>query len=52
MKNVTRRNFIKLSTVAGLAAAVTPLTAIAANNPGPFHRPGQPRLRLSARTSR
>lgn len=47
MKNVTRRNFIKLSTVAGLAAAITPLPAIAANNPGPFHRPGQPRLRLS-----
>lgn len=47
MQNVTRRNFIKLSTAAALAAAVTPLPSLAAPSPGPFHRPGQARLRLS-----
>ncbi len=47
MNHLDRRNFIKLSTVAGLATVASPLTALAAPSPGPFHRPGQPRLRLS-----
>lgn len=42
MNTLTRRNFLKLSTTAGLAAAV-PFNAWGQ----PFHRPGQPRLLLS-----
>jgi len=47
MNTVTRRDFLKLSTAAGLAAAVTPLASRAANDPGPYHRTGKPTLRLS-----
>lgn len=47
MQNVSRRSFLKLSTAAGLAAAVAPLTSLAAPASGPFNRTGQPRLRLS-----
>ena len=48
MLNVTRRDFIKSSTTAGLAIAAAPLSALAAPaDAGPFHRIGQPRLRLS-----
>lgn len=46
MKNVTRRDFVKLSAVAGLAAAVSPL-AVRAADAGPFKRTGKPVLRLS-----
>jgi len=47
MLNVTRRNFLKITTTAGLAAAAAPLGAFAATDTGPFHRTGKPRLRLS-----
>ncbi|MBI4626876.1 MAG: sugar phosphate isomerase/epimerase [Verrucomicrobia bacterium] len=47
MNTVTRRDFLKLSTAAGLAAATAPLASLAATAAGPFHRAGQPRLRLS-----
>jgi sugar phosphate isomerase/epimerase len=49
MKNVSRRNFIKFSTTAGLAAATLPMTnlAFAASAPNPFNRTGPARLRLS-----
>src|SRR5688500_15050171 len=47
MQNVSRRNFLKLSTAASLAAAVTPFGAFAASTSESFKRTGQPRLRLS-----
>jgi sugar phosphate isomerase/epimerase len=48
MNNVTRRNFLKVSSAAAVAAAAAPLAAwAAAPTPGPFQRTGQPRLRLS-----
>jgi sugar phosphate isomerase/epimerase len=49
MSHVSRRNFLKLSSVAGLAAASAPFSALAASssNPNPFHRTGKPRLRLA-----
>jgi len=47
MNTVTRRNFIKLTTAAGLAAASPALVSAAATAPGPFHRTGRPRLQLS-----
>lgn len=43
---VTRRNFLKLSAAAGLAATL-PRSALAAPAANPFQRAGQPRLRLS-----
>ena len=43
----SRRDFLKLTTVAGLAAATAPLTARAARDAGPFKRTGKPRLRLA-----
>jgi sugar phosphate isomerase/epimerase len=46
MNTVTRRDFLKLSTAAGLTAATAPLAALAAGT-APFHRPGKPRLLLS-----
>ena len=50
MSSVTRRNFLKLSTAAGIAAATVPFIGSAAPvaaPAGPFHRTGRPRLRLS-----
>lgn len=49
MINVTRRDFLKLSTAAGLAVAAMPPGAWAAPAGGsaPFQRTGKPRLRLS-----
>lgn len=47
MKHVTRRNFLKLSTAATLAAATAPRALWAAQGPGPFQRAGSPVLRLS-----
>jgi sugar phosphate isomerase/epimerase len=51
MNNVTRRDFIKLSSVATVAAAASrPLSALAAApawNGNPFKRTGKPRLLLS-----
>lgn len=47
MNHVTRRNFLKLSSAAGLAAATAPFGAWAAPNTGPFARTGKPRLLLS-----
>ncbi|MGH7947092.1 MAG: sugar phosphate isomerase/epimerase family protein [Opitutaceae bacterium] len=47
MTHVSRRDFLKLSTVAGLAAAGAPLGALAASNSNPFQRTGKPRLRLA-----
>lgn len=48
MNTVTRRDFLKLSTAAGLAAAAAPLGALAAAPAaGPFKRSGKPRLMLS-----
>ena len=47
MQNVTRRDFIKFSTAAGLAAAGAPLGAFAAADAGPFQRKGKPQLRLA-----
>lgn len=43
----SRRDFLRLSAVAGLAAASAPLTALGARDPGPFKRTGKPRLRLA-----
>ena len=43
----SRREFLKLSTVAGLAVASAPFTGMAAGDPGPFKRTGKPRLRLA-----
>ncbi len=47
MHTVNRRDFLKISTAAGLAALATPLTARAASDRGPFNRKGKPSLRLS-----
>src|SRR5262245_37958468 len=46
MLTVNRRDFLRLSAAAGLAA-VAPVGALAASGAGPFHRSGQSRLRLS-----
>jgi sugar phosphate isomerase/epimerase len=43
----SRRDFLKLSTVASLAIAGAPLSGLAAPDPGPFKRTGKPRLRLA-----
>lgn len=47
MNNVSRRDFLKLSTAAGLALTAAPFPAFAASAPNPFNRKGKPRLRLS-----
>jgi sugar phosphate isomerase/epimerase len=49
MNPVSRRDFLKLSTAAGLAAVATPFPALAApaREAGPFRRTGKPRLKLS-----
>lgn len=47
MSSVSRRNFLKLSTAAGLAAAGAPLGGFAATASNPFKRTGKPRLRLA-----
>ena len=48
MNPVTRRDFLKISTAAGLAAATAPLAALAAPAvPNPFKRSGKPKLLLS-----
>lgn len=49
MNPVTRRDFLKLSTAAGLAAATAPLAALAApaSSENPFKRSGKPKLLLS-----
>jgi sugar phosphate isomerase/epimerase len=47
MPTVTRRDFLKFSAAAGLAAAALPFAASAAPAANPFQRAGQPRLRLS-----
>jgi sugar phosphate isomerase/epimerase len=50
MKNVTRRDFVKVTAAAALAATATPLHSFAASSApaaGPFRRPGKPRLLLS-----
>lgn len=47
MSNVTRRDFLKLSTIAGLALAGAHSASRAVASPVPFKRTGQPRLRLS-----
>ena len=50
MSHVSRRDFLKLSTAAGLAVAGAPLGALAASSSsaaGPFKRIGKPRLRLA-----
>lgn len=47
MPTFTRRNFLKLSAAAGLAAATGPLRSAVTTDRGPFHRTGKPRLRLS-----
>jgi sugar phosphate isomerase/epimerase len=47
MSHVSRRDFLKLSTAAGLAVAGAPLGAFAASSGGPFKRTGKPRLRLA-----
>jgi sugar phosphate isomerase/epimerase len=48
MSHVSRRGFLKLSTLAGLAVAGTPLKTFAASSgAGPYHRTGKPRLRLA-----
>jgi sugar phosphate isomerase/epimerase len=47
MSHVSRRNFLKLSSLAGLAAAGAPLGAFAAAGTNPFKRSGKPRLRLA-----
>jgi sugar phosphate isomerase/epimerase len=43
----SRRDFLKLSTMAGLAVASAPLTGFAAADANPFKRTGKPRLRLA-----
>ncbi len=47
MKNLPRREFLKLTASAGLAAAVLPQAAQAAAGANAFKRSGQPVLRLS-----
>lgn len=50
MNTVSRRDFLKLSAAAGLAAAAAPLNSVAASaapGPNPFKRTGKPRLLLS-----
>ena len=48
MSPINRRDFLKLSTTAGLTAATLPLCALAAPEwAGPFKRTGPPRLLLS-----
>jgi sugar phosphate isomerase/epimerase len=47
MPHFNRRDFLKLSGAAGLAATLVPWGAFAADGRGPFQRSGQPRLRLS-----
>lgn len=47
MSHFTRRDFLKFSAAAGVAAAASPFNALAAGSPSPFHRTGQPRLRLA-----
>ncbi len=52
MNSVTRRDFLKITAVAGLAAASTPFSTLAATAPAPaavnpFNRSGKPRLLLS-----
>jgi sugar phosphate isomerase/epimerase len=47
MSSISRRDFVKLSTAAGIAVAGAPLAALAASGTGPFQRSGKPRLRLA-----
>ena len=47
MTSVSRRNFLKVSAAAGVAAAAAPLGVFAAPDAGPFKRTGKPRLRLA-----
>jgi sugar phosphate isomerase/epimerase len=50
MNPLTRRDFVKATAVAGLAATAAPLVSRAAGAggaPNPFHRAGKPRLLLS-----
>lgn len=47
MTTVSRRNFLKASAAAGLAAVSAPLGALAAPDSGPYKRTGKPRLRLA-----
>ncbi len=47
MPTLNRRDFLKLSTAAGLTALAAPRSARAAAGRGPFGRTGQPVLRLS-----
>ncbi|HUR59891.1 MAG TPA: sugar phosphate isomerase/epimerase family protein, partial [Opitutaceae bacterium] len=47
MSSLNRRDFLKISTAAGLAAATAPFGAFAAAPKQPFGRTGKPRLLLS-----